>query len=70
MIIFKGIHSKAIILSCIQWHVASPLSYRQFEEMVQERVVSVERATITRWMLKYRPQIEATIDQAVAQVIA
>jgi putative transposase len=32
--------------------VAYPLSYKQFEEMMQERMVSVDHATINRWVLK------------------
>jgi transposase-like protein len=40
MIRFKGVHfEKDILLTCVRWYVAYPLSYRQLEEMMQERGV-------------------------------
>jgi putative transposase len=60
MINFKGAHfEKDIILTCVRWYVAYPLSYRQLEELMQERGVCVDHATINRWVLKYSPQLEA-----------
>jgi putative transposase len=47
MVRFKGAHFvKDIILTCVRWYVAYPLSYRQLEELMQERVVSVDHSTI------------------------
>ena len=41
MISFKGAHfEQDIILTCVRWYVAYPLSYRQLEELMQERGVS------------------------------
>jgi putative transposase len=49
MVSFKGAHfEKDIILTCVRWYVAYPLSYRQLEELMQERGVSVDHATIHR----------------------
>jgi putative transposase len=60
MVSFKGAHFlKDIILTCVRWYVAYPLSYRQVEELTQERGVSVDHATINRWGLKYSPELEA-----------
>jgi putative transposase len=60
MVSFKGAHfPKDIILVCVRWYVAYPLSYRQVEELMQERGVAVDHATINRWVLKYSPQLEA-----------
>jgi putative transposase len=60
MVSFKGAHFlKDIILVWVRWYVAYPLSYRQVEELMQERGVSVDHATINRWVLKYSPQLEA-----------
>jgi putative transposase len=60
MVSFKGAHFvKDMILTCVRWYVAYPLSYRQVEELMQERGVSVDHATINRWVLKYAPQLEA-----------
>ncbi len=53
MVSFKGVHFvKDILLTCVQWYGAYPLSYRQVEELIQERGVSVDHATINRWLLQ------------------
>jgi putative transposase len=55
----QGVHFvKDIILTCVRWYVAYPLSYRQVEELMQERSVSVNHAMINRGVLKYSPQLE------------
>ena len=57
---FKGAHFPAdIILTCVRWSVAYPLSTRYVEELMQERGVSVDHATVNRWIIKYSPQLEA-----------
>jgi putative transposase len=57
---FKGAHFPAeIILTCVRWSVAYPLSTRHVEELMQERGVSVDHATVSRWIIKYSPQLEA-----------
>jgi transposase-like protein len=59
MVSFKGAHVvKDIILSCVRWYVAYPLSYRQVEELMEERGVSVDHVTINCWVLKYSPPLE------------
>lgn len=59
MVSFQGVHFvKDIILPCVRWYVAYPLSYRQVEELMEERGVSVDHATINRWVLKYSPPLE------------
>ena len=59
MLSFKGAHfEKDIILTCVSWHVAYPLSYRQLEELMQERGVAVDHSTINRWVLQYSPLLE------------
>jgi putative transposase len=56
---FKGAHfPRDIILTCVRWYVAYPLSYRQVEELMQERGVSVDHTTVNRWVVKYSPQLE------------
>jgi putative transposase len=56
---FKGAHFPAeIILTGVRWYVAYPLSYRQVEELLEERGVSVDHATIQRWVVKYCPLLE------------
>jgi putative transposase len=57
---FKGAHfPREIILTCVRWYVAYPLSYRHVEELMQERGVSVDHTTVNRWVVKYSPPLEA-----------
>jgi transposase-like protein len=57
---FKGAHfPQEIILTCVRWYVAYPLSTRQVEELVRERGVPVDHATVNRWVIKYTPLLEA-----------
>jgi len=59
MIDFKGSQfEKEIILWGVRWYVAYPISYRQLEEMMQERGVAVDHATLNRWVIKYAPAFE------------
>jgi transposase-like protein len=56
---FKGAHfPKDVILACVRWYVAYPLSTRHVEELMQERGVNVDHSTINRWVIKYSPQLE------------
>jgi putative transposase len=56
---FKGTHFPPdIILTCVRWYVAYPLSYRHVEELMEERGVPIDHATIQRWVVKYSPQLE------------
>ena len=50
--------SPEVILPCVRWYVAYPLSYRHVEELMQERGVCVDRSTVNRWVIKYSPQLE------------
>ncbi|WP_036242577.1 IS6 family transposase [Methylobacter luteus] len=60
MIDFKGRRiEKAIILICIRWYLAYPLSYRNLEEMMAERGVEVDHSSIYRWVQKFTPKLEA-----------
>ena len=56
MIEFKGSHfERDVILWGVRWYVAYPISYRQLEEMMQERGVEVDHSTLNRWVVKYVP---------------
>jgi putative transposase len=47
-----------VILVCIRWYAAYPLSYRHLEEMMEERGVSVDHSSINRWTVLFLPLIE------------
>ena len=60
MINFKGHRfEKTIILLCVRWYLAYPLSYRNLAEMMEERGVEVDPSNIYRWVRKFTPQLEA-----------
>ena len=44
-----------VMLVCARWYAAYPLSLRHIEEMMQERGVFVDHATVHRWALKILP---------------
>jgi putative transposase len=57
---FKGAHfPQDITLTGVRWYVAYPLSYRHIEELMQERGVDVDHATVNRWVVKYSSQLAA-----------
>ena len=59
MISFKGRHHQQdMILQCVRWYVAYSLSYRDLEELMQERGYAVDHSTIQRWVVHYAPRIE------------
>jgi hypothetical protein len=41
-----------IMLLCVRWYVAYPLSLRNLEEMMQERGLFIDHSTIHRWIVK------------------
>src|SRR5438309_11869691 len=53
---FKGRHYQAeIIVLCVRWYLRYSLSYRDLEEMMAERGLSVDHSTIARWVFAYAP---------------
>jgi transposase-like protein len=55
---FKGRHFDcSVILLCVRWYLAYNLSLRNLEEMMAERGISVDHATIHRWTLRYAPEL-------------
>jgi transposase, IS6 family len=59
---FKWRHFEpTIILLCIRWYYRYQLSYRDLEEMMRERGVTVDHTTIFRWVQRYVPEINKRI---------
>jgi transposase-like protein len=55
---FKGMHlDQSVILLCILWYLAYNLSLRNLEEMMAERGISVDHATVHRWVVRYSPEL-------------
>jgi transposase, IS6 family len=56
---FKGRHFEGeVILWAVRWYCRYGISYRELEEMLAERGLSVDHTTIYRWVQKYVPEIE------------
>src|ERR1700688_817685 len=55
---FRGRHFEAeIILLCVRWYLRFGLSFRNLEEMMAERNLSVDHVTIWRWVQSYAPDL-------------
>jgi len=52
-----------VMLVCVRWFAAYPLSLRNLEEMMAERGVLVDHATVHRWALKILPMLTAVFRQ-------
>ncbi len=58
MIDFKGSHyPKDVILYAVFFYVRYGVSYRDLEEIMAERGVGVDHATLNRCVMKYAPLV-------------
>ena len=56
---FKWRHlQSSIILLCVRWYLRYPLSYRNLEEMMQDRGLTVDHTTVYRWVQTYAPELD------------
>src|ERR1700687_3627197 len=54
--LFRGRHFRdEIILLCVRWYLRYSLSYRDLEELMAERGLSVDHSTVARWVPRYAP---------------
>jgi transposase, IS6 family len=57
--LFKWRHFEAdIILCAVRWYLRYALSYRDVEELLRERGVTVDHTTIFRWVQRYAPELD------------
>ena len=57
---FKGAHyPKSVILYAVYFYVRYGVSYRDLEEIIEERGAEVDHATLNRWVVKFSPMIAA-----------
>src|ERR1700742_1581436 len=62
--VIKRLHYPlAVMLTCVRWYVAYPLSLRHIEELMAERGVVVDHATVHRWSLKIVPVLATVFRQ-------
>ena len=58
--LFKRRHFEdEIIVLCVRWYLRYPLSFRQLEEIMSERNLSVDHVTIWRWVQRYSPELNS-----------
>ena len=58
--VFKRLHYPIeVMLVCVRWYVAYPLSLRHLEEVMSERGITVDHSTIHRWAIKMLPVLTA-----------
>jgi transposase, IS6 family len=50
-----------IIILCLRWYLRYSLSYRDLEEMMAERGLSLDHSTIWRWVQRYAPILNQRI---------
>ncbi len=56
---FKWRHFEGeIILLCVRWYLRYALSYRDLEEMMGERGLTVDHTTVFRWVQRYAPELD------------
>jgi IS6 family transposase len=47
-----------VILLAVGWYLRFSLSYREVEELLAERGLSVDHVTVWRWVQRYAPEIQ------------
>jgi putative transposase len=61
MISFKGVHyPKDVVLYAVYFYARYGISYRDLEEILAERQVIVDHATLNRWVIKYSTSLALT----------
>ena len=66
--VFRGRHfQEEIIFLCLRWSLRYPLSYRDLEEMMAERGLTVDHSTIASYVVHYSPILEKRIRREMRQ---
>jgi IS6 family transposase len=67
--LFKWRHYQPeIIMLNVRWYLRYSLSYRDLEEMMSERGLSIDHTTIYRWVQNYGPEIDKRIRPHLKQI--
>jgi transposase, IS6 family len=60
--LFRGRHfADEIIALCVRWYLRFSLSYRDLEELMAERHLSVDHTTVWRWVQRYAPELNRRV---------
>src|SRR5262244_3786482 len=69
--LFLGRHFEDVIITlCVRWYLRYSLSYRDLEEMMVERELSVDHVTIWRWVQRYAPILNQRLRRELRRRIA
>src|ERR687895_1267269 len=69
--LFRGRHFRdEIIVLCVRWYLRYPLSYRNLEELMAERGLTIDHSTIARWVLRYAPVLNERIRSEMRRATA
>ena len=61
-VVFKWRHFEPqIILCAVRWYLRFSLSYRQVEELLVERAITVDHSTIWRWVQRFAPELNVGV---------
>ena len=59
--LFRGRHfADEIIVLCVRWYLRFSLSYRDLEEIMAERNLSVDHTSVWRWLQRDAPELGGT----------
>jgi transposase, IS6 family len=60
--LFRGRHfADEVIVMCVRWYLRFSLSYRDLEEIMAERNLSVDHTTVWRWVQRYAPELNRRV---------
>ena len=60
---FKWRHYQGdVILQCVRWYCKYGISYRDLEEMMEERGLLVDHTTLYRWVQHYAPELKKRVE--------
>jgi transposase-like protein len=60
---FKWRHFNGeVIMQCVRWFCKYGISYRDLEEMMEERGLELDHTTVYRWVQHYAPELKKRLD--------
>jgi len=66
--LFRGRHfADEMIILCVRWYLRFSLSYRDLEELMAERNLTVDHTTVWRWVQRYAPELNRRVRRELRQ---
>jgi transposase, IS6 family len=66
--VFRGRHfADEVIALCVRWYLRFSLSYRDLEELMAERNLSVDHTTVWRRVQRYGPELNRRVRRELKQ---